>query len=130
MRTEREMMGLILGVAEADARVRAVYLNGSRANPNAPKDKYRDYDIVYAVTETAPFVRDRAWLKPFGRPLIVQEPDLNGLRAGIADAAFEPDVHDAYLMLFGDGNRVDRGRDGRLRPRGNQGRQADGCAAR
>jgi aminoglycoside 6-adenylyltransferase len=107
MRTEREMMGIILGVAEADAGIRAVYLNGSRANPNAPKDKYRDYDVVYVVTETAPFVNDRAWLAPFGRPLIVQEPDLNGLRAGIADAAFESDLHYAYLMLFDDGNRVD-----------------------
>ena len=62
---------------------------------------------MYVVTETAPFVNDRAWLAPFGRPLIVQESDLNGLCAGIADAAFEPDLHYAYLMLFDDGNRVD-----------------------
>lgn len=32
MRTEREMTALILGVAEQDARVRAVFMNGSRAN--------------------------------------------------------------------------------------------------
>jgi aminoglycoside 6-adenylyltransferase len=109
MRTEREMMDVILGVAEADERVRAVYMNGSRANPDAPKDKYRDYDVVYMVTETEPYVRDRAWLRPFGRSLIVQEPDLNGLHAGISGASFEPDIHYAYLMLFDDGNRIDLG---------------------
>ena len=34
MRTEREMTALILGVAERDSRVRAVFMNGSRANPH------------------------------------------------------------------------------------------------
>ncbi len=38
MRSQSEMMDLILGVAKKDERIRAVYLNGSRANPNAPKD--------------------------------------------------------------------------------------------
>ena len=59
MRTEQEMMALILGTAERDDRVRAVYLNGSRANPHVEKDLYRDYDIVYAVTETASFLSDK-----------------------------------------------------------------------
>ena len=52
MRSEDEMMKLILQVAEDDERVRAVYLNGSRTNPNAPKDCFQDYDVVYVVTET------------------------------------------------------------------------------
>lgn len=60
MRTEREMTALILGVAERDARVRAVFMNGSRANPNAPRDIFQDYDIVYVVEETASFRRSRA----------------------------------------------------------------------
>ena len=55
MRTEREMTALILGVAEQDARVRAVFMNDSRANPNAPRDIFQDYDIVYVVEETASF---------------------------------------------------------------------------
>jgi hypothetical protein len=50
MRTEKEMLDLILGVAKADTRIRAVYMNGSRANPKVPKDKNQDYDIVYVVT--------------------------------------------------------------------------------
>ena len=36
MRTEKEMMELILSMAREDARIRAVYINGSRTNPNAP----------------------------------------------------------------------------------------------
>ena len=50
-RTEQEMMELILKVASEDKRVRSVWMNGSRANPNAPQDQYQDFDIVYAVTD-------------------------------------------------------------------------------
>ena len=51
-RTEQQMMDLILGFARRDDRVRAVWLNGSRANPKAPRDQFQDFDIVYAVTDT------------------------------------------------------------------------------
>lgn len=47
MRIEKEMFDLILGVAQKDERIRAVYMNGSRTNSNAPKDIFQDYDIVY-----------------------------------------------------------------------------------
>ena len=40
MRSEREMYDLILGFARADERVHGGILNGSRANSNAPRDKY------------------------------------------------------------------------------------------
>ena len=49
MRSEQEMYELIIGTARADERIRAVYLNGSRTDKNAPKDIFQDYDIVYAV---------------------------------------------------------------------------------
>lgn len=52
MRTEREIFDLILHVARNNEQIRAVYMNGSRANPNVQKDIYQDYDIVYVVTET------------------------------------------------------------------------------
>ena len=55
MRSEEEMMNLILQVAKDDERVRAVYLNGSRTNPNAPKDRFQDNDVVYDVTDTKPY---------------------------------------------------------------------------
>ena len=62
MRTEQEVMDLILSVAEADERVRAVGLEGSRANPTAPKDKYMDYDITYYVTDIKPFYNNPKWV--------------------------------------------------------------------
>lgn len=52
MRSEQEMFDLILNTAREDKRIRAVYMNGSRTNPNAPKDIFQDYDIVYVVRET------------------------------------------------------------------------------
>ncbi len=60
MRSEREMLDLILETATADDRVRVVIMNGSRANPNAPRDIFQDFDIVYLVTELAPFRRASA----------------------------------------------------------------------
>jgi aminoglycoside 6-adenylyltransferase len=36
MRTEREMLDLIINTARNDERVRAVIMNGSKVNPNAP----------------------------------------------------------------------------------------------
>ena len=60
MRSEKEMYDLILGFARADERVRGVILNGSRANPNAPRDKYQDYDIVYVVRDFNSFQIGRA----------------------------------------------------------------------
>lgn len=102
MRTEREMMELIVGFAKADERVRAVILNGSRANPEAARDIFQDYDIVYVVRDVEPFVRDRSWIGKFGDVLIMQTPDESAIlppeggRAGFA-----------FLMLFTDGNRID-----------------------
>ena len=39
-RTEAEMLALIVGFADADDRVRAVLMNGSRVNPNVVKDPF------------------------------------------------------------------------------------------
>lgn len=107
MRGETEMMGLLLGVAREDERIRAVYLNGSRANPNAPRDSYQDYDVVFVVTETAPFLADKSWVLRFGRPLIVQEPDWNDNWAGYSGETPDFSKRYAWLMLFDDGNRID-----------------------
>ena len=62
MRTEKEMYDLIISIAQSDERIRAVYLNGSRTNPNVPKDIFQDYDVVYVVTETKPFIVDKDWI--------------------------------------------------------------------
>lgn len=103
MRTEEQMMDLILNKAREDERIRAVVLNGSRANPAAPKDCLQDYDIVYAVRDMPSFLRDHSWVKLFGDRLIMQLPDE-------MDQKPETDlIRFGYLMLFSDGNRIDLG---------------------
>jgi aminoglycoside 6-adenylyltransferase len=100
MRSEKEMLDIILGFAKEDERIRAVIMNGSRANPEAPRDIFQDYDIVYVVTTVDEFVRDRRWIQNFGELLIMQTPDENVLFPSDRDAF-------AFLMLFQDGNRID-----------------------
>jgi aminoglycoside 6-adenylyltransferase len=105
MRSEKEMFDLILTTAREDERIRAVIMNGSRANPNAPKDFFQDYDIVYIVTEVAPFRNNYEWIKRFGEMMILQEPD------DMDDPPSENKEGFVYLMQFMDGNRIDLGID-------------------
>lgn len=99
MRNEQEMADLILRYAEADDNIRAVILNGSRANPNAPRDKYQDYDIIYVVRDMAPMINDESWIDHFGRRLMLQRPE--AMRDPSGETRF------AWLMLFEDYNRID-----------------------
>ena len=46
MRTEQEMYTMIIDTAKADDRILAVYMNGSRVNPEAERDIFQDYDIA------------------------------------------------------------------------------------
>lgn len=98
------MFDLIVGIAQKDVRIRAVYMNGSRTNSNVPKDIFQDYDIVYVVTETASFIKDVEWIDFFGNLIMIQEPDKNDKCIGL-DLDFEKSY--GYLMLFTDGNRID-----------------------
>jgi aminoglycoside 6-adenylyltransferase len=104
MRNESEIFDLILSIARNDERIRAVYMNGSRTNPNVPKDIFQDYDIVYVVTETASFIKDEQWVNVFGDLIMVQEPDKLDKGIGI-EKDFKRSY--AYLMLFKDGTRID-----------------------
>ena len=104
MRTESEMLDLILGVARADERIRAVYMNGSRVNPRVPRDIFQDYDIVYVVDQTESFIRNQKWIQIFGEPLIIQLPDEMDRITG-QDVDFNRQY--TYLMQFADGNRID-----------------------
>ena len=101
MRTDKEMMELILSTAREDARIRAVYMNGSRTNPNAPKDIFQDYDIVYVVEETGSFIRDKEWIRRFGDILFMQYPD------EFPGCSSDKENSYAWLMMFTDGNRLD-----------------------
>lgn len=101
MRTEKEIMELILKVAEKDERVRAVAMNGSRANSNVPKDTFRDYDIVYLVSDLQSFLINPDWVNVFGKRIIMQTPEDMAMFPPELDGRF------TYLMLFEDGNRID-----------------------
>ncbi len=101
MRQEQEMWNLIINTAKADKRIRAVVLNGSRANPSAPKDMYQDFDIVYFVSEMDSFLSDHSWIDLFGERVILQMPKLMVLPPDPEDGSF------TYLMQFMDGNRID-----------------------
>jgi aminoglycoside 6-adenylyltransferase len=100
MRTEREMLDLILATARADERIRAVILNGSRVNPEVERDPFQDFDVVYLVTDVASFRRDPGWIDRFGERMILQTPDEMG-------ESPRPDGAYAYLMQLADGNRID-----------------------
>lgn len=64
-----KVTNFILNIANNDERIRAVYLNGSRIKQNAPKDFFKDYEVVYIVTETLCFIDDKenfyGWLMQF-----------------------------------------------------------------
>lgn len=103
MRNYHEMMQLIMQKANEDERIRAVLLDGSRANANATHDQYCDFDIVYIVKDIREFTKDRNWIEYFGEILIVQCP---------ADWYSHPYDYNSkenfnYLIQFTDGNRID-----------------------
>ncbi len=101
MRSEKEMLSLIINTAETDSNIRAAYLEGSRVNPDAEKDIFQDYDVVYIVRNTAPYIADKSWIDRFGERLYIQYPE--------DSVYFESDKENNYgwLMQFKDGIRLD-----------------------
>lgn len=101
MRNEQEIMELVLQTAQQDDRIRAVTMNGSRSDPNAAKDRFQDYDIVFFVTELSSFLSQPDWIDCFGERVILQTPEDMEL--------FPPSLGGwfTYLMLFEDLNRID-----------------------
>ena len=105
MRDESEMMRQILQVAQEDGRVQAVWLGGSRTDPQARPDLLQDYDVVYVVEETGSFRRDPQWAeRRFGPVLYCQRPE--ELDASLGQ---EVDLENnfGWLMQLADGNRLD-----------------------
>ena len=92
MRTETEMMNLILQIAET-LKIEAVAISGSRTEDRALKDEFQDYDVVYVVDDLDNLTRDISWLDFFCTRIIEQHNVIGNRRL--------------YLMLFQDGNRID-----------------------
>ena len=101
MRSEGEMLDLILNFAREHDEVRAVVMNGSRINPNAKKDPFQDYDVVNFVRSVEPFRRNAEVVRYFGEIMILQTPE------DMIDPPAEGEGHYTYLMQFMDGNRID-----------------------
>lgn len=101
MRSEQEMMNLLIRFAKNDNRIRLVTWEGSRTNKNIPRDTFQDYDISYFVTDMDSFKESDLWLDIFGKRLMMQKPE--GMEL------FPPELGNwfSYLMLFEDGNRID-----------------------
>ena len=104
MRSSEQMLNLILDVARRDKHLRAVSMNGSRANPLASPDPFQDVDIVFVTGSGAPPYNDHRWIAPFEPIALLQEPDrCDGAWGGIFDASRGY----GWLMLLEDGNRID-----------------------
>lgn len=101
MRDEATIYQLFIDIANADDRILAVYMNGSRTNVNVPKDIFQDYDIVYVVKETKPFIEDKDWIHRFGNVLYMQYPDES------PNDPSDKENHYGWLMQFDDGIRID-----------------------
>lgn len=99
MRTEKEMYDLVLNYAENNNHIRAVILNGSRANPNVKIDRYQDFDIVYIVDDLRLFTDNHDWINVFGKRLMLQMPE--AMRNPSNNGHFN------WMMLFDDFNRLD-----------------------
>lgn len=99
MRSEEEMIAAIISFAEDEERIRAAVMNGSRVNPNAPRDFFQDYDVLLIASDVDAFVRDRAWIGRFGPLMIMQTPNDKEVR--------QPDDPFPFLLQFADGNRID-----------------------
>jgi len=101
MRTEKEMLDLIINTAKEDERIRAVIMNGSRVNPHVKRDCFQDFDIMYVVKDIQSFTSNHNWIHRFGEIMIVQMPEEMSLVPPDGDGKFP------YLMQFMDGNRID-----------------------
>ena len=104
MRTEQEVLELVMSFASGDPRIRALTLHGSRVNPTVKKDIFQDYDICFIVNDLESFKLDPNWVDLFGERLIMQCPeDMN-----LDDSNIQKDQNTlTYLMLFKDFNRID-----------------------
>ena len=104
MRSEAEIKNLLLDFSKQDDRIRAVLLNGSRANPNIKTDRLQDFDIVFIVDNLESFTIDHSWINIFGEKIIFQLPD----EMTFGDKGnYQEKISFTYLILFKDRNRID-----------------------
>jgi aminoglycoside 6-adenylyltransferase len=70
MASSDDTLDRVLAWARGNELIRAVILEGSRANPRSKIDAFSDYDIAFVVPDVAPFHGNDAWARWYGEPLI------------------------------------------------------------
>ncbi len=70
MRNEKEMLDMIINVANEDENIQAVVLYGSRADKTVNKDIYQDYDIIFVVNEIDKYHDSDYYRECFGERVI------------------------------------------------------------
>ena len=95
------MLEQLIQFAREDANIRALLLQGSRANPEARPDLFQDYDVACLVESVAPYRRDKRFLDRFGPRMIMQEPEAMGDPPPAGDGRY------AFLLQLMDGRRID-----------------------
>jgi aminoglycoside 6-adenylyltransferase len=103
MKTLAEIKQIFIDLAMRDDRIRAILLQGSRANSKIVPDAYQDYDIFLVVNQMEEFISDHQWTSIFGERIIWQLPDE---MKTVDDQKAEKDSFH-YLMLFKDQTRID-----------------------
>ena len=68
---EQSILSKLTQWAEGQTAIQAMLLTISRTNPNAELDEFSDYDIILAVKDIQPFLKDERWLEDFGTVLTV-----------------------------------------------------------
>ena len=92
----------ILAFATSHKDIALVTLEGSRANKNAKRDRFQDYDISFFMPNITPLREDSTWLGRFGEVLMVQMPESMEL--------FVPDLKAgwfSYLAIYASGLKID-----------------------
>lgn len=97
MRTEQQVLDQLLSFARQHEAIRAVVLNGSRANPDLTRDLFTDYDVACYGPNPRQFVTNQRWLRSLGELVMMQQNN----EEDHGTPAFY------FLMQFRDGVRID-----------------------
>lgn len=101
MSTENGMLDQIKWIAEGNEKIRAVILNGSRANKSVRKDRFQDFDVIYLTNDLQFFIDNHDWIDCFGERIMLEMPSYKD---------FEPEDYGGlfnYQMLLKSGIRID-----------------------
>jgi aminoglycoside 6-adenylyltransferase len=93
-----EIIQQLIRWGEGRENVRAAILTSTRANPDARLDRFSDYDVILAVTDSHPYFDSRDWLSDFGPVLVLYRDPLQ------LEYGFE---RFAYITQYENGLKID-----------------------